>query len=81
MSEHVYRVHCTWDPEASVWVAESEDVPGLATGAETLDALVEKLRHIVPELLEANEMLAKGETGDVAISIIAERLEHAPRAA
>ncbi|MGH9394255.1 MAG: DUF1902 domain-containing protein, partial [Terriglobales bacterium] len=25
------RVRATWDPEARVWVAESDDVPGLVT--------------------------------------------------
>jgi predicted RNase H-like HicB family nuclease len=47
-------VTATWDPEASVWVAESEHVPGLVTEAESLEALVEKLRTLIPELLEAN---------------------------
>ena len=46
----------TWDEEASVWVAESEDVPGLATGAASLELLAEKLRVVVPELLEANHL-------------------------
>jgi len=32
----------------------SPDVPGLATGAESLDALVDKLRTVVPDLLIAN---------------------------
>jgi predicted RNase H-like HicB family nuclease len=41
MRERVYVVHCTWDAEAAVWVVESDDVPGLATGADTLDALVD----------------------------------------
>jgi predicted RNase H-like HicB family nuclease len=57
MAEHIYAVRCTWDPEAQVWVAESDDVPGLATGADTLDALVDKLKVVIPELLEANGQL------------------------
>jgi predicted RNase H-like HicB family nuclease len=40
-----------------VWVATSDDVPGLATGADTLDALVDKLKVVIPELLEANGLL------------------------
>ena len=36
--------------EAKVWVAESEDVPGLVTEAKDLDDLVSKLRVMVPEL-------------------------------
>ena len=35
-------------------VAESEDVPGLATEAETLEDLMAKLTVMVPELLEEN---------------------------
>jgi predicted RNase H-like HicB family nuclease len=50
----MYNVHAEWDPEAGVWVATSEDVPGLATEAETLEALADKLRIMIPELLEAN---------------------------
>lgn len=48
-------IHATWDAEAGVWVAESDDVPGLATEAATVEALLEKLRVMIPELLEANE--------------------------
>ena len=47
-------VRATWDEHAGVWVAESEDAPGLATEAETMDLLVEKLKVMIPELLDAN---------------------------
>lgn len=49
-----YYVHAMWDDEARVWVATSDDVPGLATEAQTTEALIEKLRTLVPELLELN---------------------------
>lgn len=47
-------VHADWDAEAGVWVATSNDVPGLATEAETVEALVVKLESMIPELLAAN---------------------------
>ena len=50
-------VRATWDAEASVWVAESDDVPGLITEADDLDALMSKLRVMIPELLDANGAL------------------------
>jgi len=81
MAEQVYTVHCTWDADASVWVADSDDVPGLATGADTLDALVDKLKIVVPELLEANGLLPVDRPGDIPFAIIAERHERAPVAA
>ena len=46
-----YCVHASWDDETRVWVASSEDVPGLATEAETTEALVLKLKTLIPELL------------------------------
>ncbi len=49
-------VQAVWDDEASVWVATSNDIPGLATEADTLEMLADKLRIMVPELLEANGM-------------------------
>lgn len=51
---YTIRVRAFWDREAGVWVAESEDVPGLATEAETLEGLMAKLGIMVPELLEEN---------------------------
>ena len=61
-------VRATWDPEASVWVAESDDVPGLATEAASLDALLLKLNVMIPELLEMND----SEFGaDVPIELLA----------
>ena len=48
------EIRAEWDAEAGVWVAASEDVPGLVTEAATLDALVERLQVIIPELMELN---------------------------
>jgi predicted RNase H-like HicB family nuclease len=48
------HVSAFWDAEASVWVAESDDVPGLITEAETMDALMHKLEVLIPELLDEN---------------------------
>ena len=47
-------IRAEWDDEARVWVATSDDVPGLATEEDTLESLVEKLKGLIPELLEAN---------------------------
>jgi hypothetical protein len=81
MTDRAYTVECFWDSEAEVWVATSEEVPGLATGADTLDALIEKLKLVIPELLEANGLIAPNEVGDIPFTVMAERHELAPRAA
>jgi len=52
-----YLVRASWDSDAHVWFASSDDVPGLATEAANLEALEAKLQTIVPELLEANGVL------------------------
>ena len=71
-----YHVTAEWDDEAQVWVASSDDVPGLATGADTFEALVEKLKTVIPELLLENGLLEAG-TSDVDFAVRAERIEHA----
>lgn len=53
IKEKIIRVKALWDHEAKVWVAESEDVPGLVTEAETTAQLIQKLQIMIPELLEA----------------------------
>jgi len=47
-------IRAEWDEEANVWVATSDDVPGLVAEAETSEALLAKLHVLIPELLEAN---------------------------
>jgi predicted RNase H-like HicB family nuclease len=75
-----YHVKAEWDEDAKVWVASSEDVPGLATGADTLEALIDKLKIVIPELLEENGLLSPG-NADVPFAVTAERTEHARRVA
>jgi len=50
----VYHVDLMFDSEARVWVATSEDVPGLVLESGSFDALVERVQVAVPELLELN---------------------------
>jgi len=66
-----YFVRAEWDEEAAVWVASSDDVPGLVTEAETLEALNTKLRSMVPELLDANGCMPAD--GQVAVELLARR--------
>jgi predicted RNase H-like HicB family nuclease len=70
-------VTAEWDDDARVWVASSDDVPGLATGADTFEDLVEKLKVVIPELLVENGLLLAG-TDSVPFEIKAERNELAP---
>jgi predicted RNase H-like HicB family nuclease len=66
-----YFVRAEWDDEAAVWVATSDDVPGLVTEAQTLEALDAKLKSMVPELLEANGCMPAD--GQVAVELLARR--------
>jgi hypothetical protein len=49
-----FVVEATWDDEAEVWVAESGEVPGLITEADSRVQLSRKLAVLIPELLELN---------------------------
>jgi hypothetical protein len=48
------QVDAFWDGEAGVWVATSEDLPGLVTEAETVEMLMDKLRVMIPELMSVS---------------------------
>jgi predicted RNase H-like HicB family nuclease len=66
-----YFVRAEWDAVAGVWVATSDDVPGLVTEAETIEALDDKLKSMVPELLEANGCMPAD--GQIAVELLARR--------
>lgn len=55
--QHKFLVTAAWDDEVGVWVATSDDIPGLVTEAATLDALLERVVAVAPELLEDNAHL------------------------
>lgn len=49
-----YTVKFVWDNEASVWIATSDDIPGLVLESGSFDALLERTRFAIPELLQLN---------------------------
>ncbi|CAJ2376836.1 MAG: hypothetical protein IBGAMO2_480018 [Arenicellales bacterium IbO2] len=61
-ADQTIRVKALWDDEAGVWSASSDDIIGLAIEAKTKEALVERLKVVIPELLELNhaEAAARG---------------------
>jgi hypothetical protein len=67
MSALLYNVLLTWDDEAYVWLASSEDVPGLALEGGSLDAFMERVKYTVPDLLDIKNT-------DIKINFKAERL-------
>jgi predicted RNase H-like HicB family nuclease len=54
-----YNVNIHWDDESYVWGALSDDIPGLVLEAGSLDVLMERVKYVAPELLEANNRLPK----------------------
>ena len=44
-----------WDEEACVWIAVNSDI-GLAIESGSYDALIERVRTAVPELMELNHI-------------------------
>jgi hypothetical protein len=45
-------IQARWDGEASVWIATSDDVPGLVVEADTWPRMIEEVRLILPDLME-----------------------------
>ena len=66
-----YVIHFTWDDEASVWIATSDDIPGLVLESGSFDALLERTRIAIPEMLSLNTSTPQ----PLSISFISERHE------
>jgi predicted RNase H-like HicB family nuclease len=49
-----YKIKFTWDNEAGVWIATSDDVPGLVLEDSSFDSLLQETQLAVPTLLALN---------------------------
>lgn len=68
-------VKAEWDGEAGVWVATSEDVPGLVAEHRDFGRLEEMVLELVPVLLAENGMLPEGHGGfDLPVHFAAQAL-------
>ncbi len=45
-----YNIQLAWDDEAKVWIATSDDIPGLILENESADKLIRRVMLAVPEL-------------------------------
>ena len=69
---HIYMIRAEWEADARRWIAHSLEVPGLATGADTFEDLIEILKVLVPELLEKNGLLPDLDDGaDIQLYVMA----------
>ena len=66
-----YIIYFNWDDEANVWIATSDDIPGLVLESGSFDALLERTRFAVPELLSLNS----SKTPSISLTFISERHE------
>ncbi len=75
MTQITFKVEAFWDWEAEVWVATSEEVPGLVTEASTIEILTQKLREIIPELIVLNSIVPSDYVGSITFELISHRQE------
>lgn len=72
-------VRASWDAEASVWVASSTDIDGLAVEADTLEALTTKVTQAIADLIELNGIDC--DLKEIPVHIMAESLTRVPNPA
>ena len=65
------KINVTWDCESDRWYTKTSDVPGMALDSGSFDALIEKVRMVAPDMLEAN----LGYKGPIRFLFTAERDE------
>ena len=66
-----YTIYFAWDSDADVWIATSEDIPGLVLESGSFDALLERTRFAVPELLALNNAVSQ----PLTLTFVSERHE------
>jgi len=66
-----YIINLMWDNDAHVWIATSKDVPGLVLEHGSCDALIERVRMAIPELIELNSI----DNDDISIEYHTQRRE------
>ena len=49
-----YDIQINWDDEDKVWIATSEDIPGLILEDESADKLIQRVMLAAPEIIELN---------------------------
>jgi len=77
MKNNPVSVKAIWDNEVNVWVATSDDVPGLITESESIEELIQKLKNIIPELMELNGILLDNNLPEIPFQLLSERFEFA----
>lgn len=61
-----YAVDAQWDPEARVWVATSDNVPGVAMEAATCEEIIEVVKDALPDLFRENGL----DYSEASISVV-----------
>lgn len=51
-----FRIKLFWDNDAAVWIATSDDIPSLALEGGSCDALIERVKYALPELLALDDI-------------------------
>ena len=75
MTSITCNVEAFLDAEVGVWVATSEDIPELATEAYTIEALSQKLRQLIPELMLFNNIISSDHSGSISFQLTSHQEE------
>ncbi len=65
-----FEIRAAWDDQAKVWIATSDDIPGLCIQADAFDDLIEIATGLAPELLAENRVSTQA---TIPLHIVAER--------
>lgn len=76
MRRHVI-IRASWDDENALWFIEESDISGLFTEAPTLEALYQRIRDMIPDLLESST----DKPDELEIDLIAHKHERVKTAA
>jgi hypothetical protein len=60
-------VRALWDAETQVWVATSEDIPGLVVEHESFEEMLAAIRDLAPDLISVPSNVKKTTTANAIL--------------
>ena len=63
------NITAEWDPEASVWVATSDDIAGFVMEDVTIERLVSRVPGVLEDLIELNNVELPADASTVPFEV------------
>jgi hypothetical protein len=79
MQNKTIQIVAEWHADDEIWVATSEDVPGLVTEGKSVDEIAKKLPGMLCDLFELNGFDFNDQPPEIPFHLMASQFGHVTR--